>query len=108
MRNTFNSQTDRAIGLNTSCVEPQLIQVQIQFTSCYCGTALTAIQLPDNCIFLGIVRAGRMIIASAEPTIFCGDYVLALALKPAIVPAVTVILKKTHPVFWSPLQCPLM
>lgn len=89
------------------CVEPQLIQVQIQFNSCYCGITLTTIQLPDNCIFLGCVRAGRMILASAEPSIYCGDYVLALALKPAIVPAVKVILKKTHPVLWFPLKCRL-
>ena len=73
--NTLLFQSDQVISLNTSCVKTQFIQVQIQFNSCYCGIALTSIQLPVDCIFLGIVRAGRIILASAEPTIYCGDYV---------------------------------
>ena len=84
MKNTLVFQAAQVIQLNNSCAKPQLVQVPIKFTSCYCGVALPTIKLPNNCIFLGLVRAGQMIIASAEPTIFCGDEILALALKPAI------------------------
>ncbi|HLO48735.1 MAG TPA: hypothetical protein VK211_10010 [Kamptonema sp.] len=62
-----------------SFVEPSLIQVQIQFNSCYCGTALDSLQLPDNCQCLGLLRNKIVILASDRPTIFCGDYILAVA-----------------------------
>jgi|GEM_PF-6464819 hypothetical protein len=46
-----------------SFAEPKLIQVPIQFNSSYCGIALSAIQLPDNCYCLGLTRENRLIIA---------------------------------------------
>lgn len=89
-------------------VEPVLVGTTIQTNSCYCGIDSNRIQLPPNCILLGVMREGQVILASAEEIIIhFGDYVLALALIPAIAPALKAILKKTHPVSWSPLKCSL-
>lgn len=89
-------------------VEPILVSTTIQENSSYCGINLQSIQLPDGCILLGVVREGQTILASAEEiTIFCGDRVLALALKPAVAPALKVVLQKTHPVSWSRSKCNL-
>lgn len=87
------------------CSEPILVGATIQANSCYCGIPLKKIQLPDNCLMLGLVRQGNLMLASAEePTVYCGDRLLALALHPAIAPTLKVSLKKTHPVSWSPLR----
>ncbi|MUL36673.1 TrkA C-terminal domain-containing protein [Gloeocapsopsis dulcis] len=86
-------------------VEPVLVGVIIQENSCYCGISLKNIQLPEKCICLGVVRDGEVILASAkEITLWCGDYVMAIAFSPAIVPALKVLLKKTHPISWSPFR----
>lgn len=89
--------------------EPILVGVTIQVNSCYCGSNLKTIQLSENCIWLGLVRKGQVILASGaeELTIYWGDYILALALKRAIAPTLRSILKKTHPITWSPLQSSL-
>jgi Trk K+ transport system NAD-binding subunit len=88
---------------NITFVEPVLVGVTIQENSCYCGINLKNIQLPEKCIFLGIARKDEVILASAEEiTLRWGDYVMAIAFKPALAPALKVLLKKTHPVSWSP------
>jgi hypothetical protein len=60
-----------------------LTSVKIQINSCYFGMALSYLisylRLLQNCFFLGIVRGKRMIIESAEPTIYCGDDLLCVA-----------------------------
>lgn len=85
-------------------LKPILFGVTIQENSCYGGGLLKKIQLPNNSILLGLLRQGEFVLAAEEPTIYCEDYILALAFHPAIVPTLKVILKKTHPVSWSFLR----
>ncbi|MDZ4876937.1 MAG: hypothetical protein CLLPBCKN_006372 [Chroococcidiopsis cubana SAG 39.79] len=87
--------------------EPNLVGVTIQENSVYSGIDLSRIQLPKNCVFVGLMRKEQLILAGNEPTIRYGDYLLALALVPAVVPALKMVLRKTHPVSWSPLRCSL-
>jgi Trk K+ transport system NAD-binding subunit len=82
-----------------------LISVKIPFNSCHSGIALTSLQLPEKCFVLGIVRDNQLILASAEPIIWCGDYVLAIALSQALVPALKVALNKNHPIHYSHKEC---
>lgn len=87
--------------------EPNLVGVTIQENSVYCGLDLSRIQLPENCVVVGLMRKEYLILAGNEPTIQYGDYLLALALNPALVPALKMLLRKTHPVYWSPLRSSL-
>lgn len=61
--------------------EPKLIQVPIQFNSSYCGMALNAIQFPQHCHCLGLTTEKRLILASENPIICCGDSILAVVLN---------------------------
>jgi Trk K+ transport system NAD-binding subunit len=81
--------------------EPKLIHIAIQFNSSYCGMALNAIQLPPNCHCLGLTTKNKLILAGENPTIGCGDSILAVALNGSIAPELEAILKKTHPVLWT-------
>ncbi|MDV2993384.1 MAG: hypothetical protein N4J56_003038 [Chroococcidiopsis sp. SAG 2025] len=87
--------------------EPNLVGVTIQENSSYCGVILSRVQLPENCVTVGLVRKKQLVLAGNEPTIQYGDYILALALNPAIVPTLKMILRKTHPISWYPLRCSL-
>ena len=89
-------------------LEPRLIQVQVQFHSYYCGLALSAIPLSTSCMLLGIVRNSQVIQASDEPTIPCGDEILAVPFNRGFVVSLQVILKRTHPVMWASFRCPVM
>jgi Trk K+ transport system NAD-binding subunit len=82
-----------------------LINVKILSNSYHCGRALTSLSLPESCIFLGIVRNNQVILASAEPIIWHGDYVLAVALNSASVPLLNFVLNKKHPVRYSAKEC---
>lgn len=85
--------------------EPVLVTVTLNVNSCYCGRNLTTIQLPEACIFLGVVRAGKVILVKDEDIeLWCGDYVMAIAFKRLLVPALKVILHKTHRVSWFPVR----
>lgn len=90
-----------------SCGELSLVGVTIQENSSYCGINLSRIQLPQDCTFVGLIRKKQLMLAGNKPTIRYGDYLLALALNPTIVPALKMILKKTHPISWSPMRCNL-
>ncbi|MEH1926615.1 MAG: TrkA C-terminal domain-containing protein [Nostoc sp.] len=86
-------------------LEPSLFGVLIQVNSVYCGIHLTEIQLPDQCVFLGILRESQVIYATDNPAIFAGDYILAIAIHPMMVPALKVTLKKIHSVYYSLNSC---
>lgn len=73
-----------------SCREISLIKVIIPFNSCYCGIALKDIQLPQNCRCLGLVRQEEVILITDNPTIYCGDTVLAIAIAKGMTPAIEV------------------
>ncbi|MGL4618216.1 TrkA C-terminal domain-containing protein [Chroococcidiopsis sp.] len=87
--------------------ELNLVGVTVQENSSYCGVGLSCIQLPKNCVAVGLVRKEQLILAGDKPTVQYGDYILALALNPALVPALKMTLRKTHPISWSPLRCSL-
>ena len=80
-----------------SFAEPKLIQVAIQFNSSYCGMALNAIQLPSSCQCLGLAKEDRVILASENPAISCGDCILAVALNSAIAPELYVTFNRHLP-----------
>ncbi len=90
---------------NKKALEPSLFGVLIQVNSVYCGIHLTEIQLPDQCVFLGILRESQVISATDNPPIFAGDYILAIATHPLMVPALKVTLKKIHSVYYSLNSC---
>ncbi|MBN3888817.1 MAG: TrkA C-terminal domain-containing protein [Nostoc sp. JL31] len=90
---------------NEKALEPSLFGVLIQTNSIYCGIHLAEIQLPEKCSFLGILREAKVISATDNPTIFSGDYILAIATHPMMVPALKVTLKKIHSVYYSLNSC---
>jgi len=90
---------------NKKVLDPSLLGVFIEDNSVYCGLHLAEIQLPERCIFVGILRESQVISATDNPTIFAGDYVLAIATHPMMVPALKVTLKKIHSVYYSLNYC---
>ncbi|MBW4431268.1 MAG: TrkA C-terminal domain-containing protein [Pelatocladus maniniholoensis HA4357-MV3] len=82
-----------------------LISVKIMSNSCHCGKALTSLFLPESCIVIGMIRNNQVILASADPIIWYGDYLLAVALSSASVPMLNFVLNKKHPVHYSPKEC---
>ncbi|MEH2192010.1 MAG: TrkA C-terminal domain-containing protein [Nostoc sp.] len=90
---------------NKKSLEPSLFGVLIQANSIYGGIHLTEIQLPDKCAFLGILRQNQVLSATDNPTIFVGDYILAIATHPMMIPALKVTLKKIHSVYYSLNSC---
>lgn len=85
-------------------IEPSLIGVFIQPNSTLCGVCFADIPLPENCVLLGIVREGKVILAIENPTIYPEDEILAVAIHPIMSPALKVTLKKTHPIYSSSNQ----
>ncbi|MGG6298341.1 TrkA C-terminal domain-containing protein [Leptolyngbya sp. AN02str] len=85
--------------------EPGLVSVNILTNSCHCGIALSQIVVPENCTVLGVLRGDQIILFNDDPIVQFGDYVLALALHPALLPALKVALKKTHRVCYSLNEC---
>ena len=90
---------------NKKTLEPSLFGVLIEANSIYCGINLTEVQLPEQCVFLGIFRENQVISATDNPTIFAGDYILAIATHPMMIPALKVTLKKIHSVYYSLNSC---
>ncbi|KAB8318383.1 potassium transporter TrkA [Tolypothrix campylonemoides VB511288] len=86
-------------------VEPNLFSVLIQSNSIHCGIYLNEIQLPEKCTVLGILRENQVISIEDNPTIYAFDYILAMAINPMMTPALKVILKKTHSVYYSLKNC---
>lgn len=85
--------------------EPAMFAVKIQPNSSHCGIHLSAIELPDHCAVLGLLRKNCIIPVSKDPEIYAGDSILAIALHPMLVPALKVVLKKTHSVYYSLNDC---
>jgi NhaP-type Na+/H+ and K+/H+ antiporter len=90
---------------NKKALEPSLFGVLIQANSIYCGICLTEIELPEKCAFLGILRNSKVISVSDNPIIYAGDYILAIAIHPMMVPALKVTLKKIHSLYYSLNNC---
>ncbi|MGF1988074.1 MAG: TrkA C-terminal domain-containing protein [Nostoc sp. ZfuVER08] len=90
---------------NKKALEPSLFGVLIQANSIYCGICLTEIELPEKCTFLGILRDSKVISVSDNPIIYAGDYILAIAIHPMMVPALKVTLKKIHSLYYSLNNC---
>lgn len=86
-------------------VEPKQVGVLILADSIYCGVSLTDIQLPEKCSLQGLVRDNEFISVKDNPSIYPGDYLLAIAIYPMMLPALKVTLKKTHPVYYSFNDC---
>ncbi|MDM9381654.1 hypothetical protein QUB80_13175 [Chlorogloeopsis sp. ULAP01] len=81
-----------------------LISVKIWGNSCHCGKALTSLNLPNECVIIGVVRDTEVILVNAEPIICNGDYILAVALNPALVPMLKVTLNKRYPSYYFPQE----
>jgi len=85
--------------------EPAVFTVKIQPNSSLCGIHLTTIKIPERCALLGLLRDDRIIPISEDPSIYAGDFILAIALHPMMVPALKVVLKRTHSVYYSLNDC---
>jgi hypothetical protein len=87
--------------------DPGLVAVRILANSCHCGIALTQIAVPEGCTILGILRGSKIILLDDDndPVVHFEDYVLAVALHPALLPALKVALKKMHRVYYSLNDC---
>lgn len=92
---------------NQHFVEPSQVGVLILPNSIYCGVDLVQINLPERCALLGLIREGQLVGASANPIIHSFDYILGIAIHPMMVPALKVVLKKTHSISYSPHNCTL-
>ncbi|MDZ8257046.1 potassium transporter TrkA [Nostoc sp. ChiQUE01b] len=90
---------------NKKALEPSLFGALIEDNSVYCGIHLSDIKLPNQCVFLGVLRETQVISATDNPSIFAGDYILAIATHPMMVPALKVTLKKIHSVYYSLNSC---
>ncbi|MEH1948388.1 MAG: TrkA C-terminal domain-containing protein [Nostoc sp.] len=90
---------------NKKALEPSLFGVLIEDNSVYCGIHLSDLKLPDKCVFLGVLRETQVISATDNPSIFAGDYILAIATNPMMIPALKVTLKKIHSVYYSLNSC---
>ncbi|MEH1969516.1 TrkA C-terminal domain-containing protein [Nostoc sp.] len=90
---------------NKKALEPSLFGVFIEDNSVYCGIHLSDIKLPNQCVFLGVLRETQVISATDNPSIFAADYILAIATHPMMVPALKVTLKKIHSVYYSLNSC---
>lgn len=86
-------------------IEPVLFGVILQPNTSHCGLRLSAIQIPERCALLGLLRRERIIPASENPSVYVGDVVLAIALHPMFTPALKVALKRSHPVYYSLNDC---
>lgn len=86
-------------------IEPALFGIIIQSNSSHCGLQLSAVQIPEWCELLGLLRQEQIISASENPSIYVGDIVLAIALHPMFAPALKVALKRSHPVYYSLNDC---
>ncbi len=91
----------------TDFTAPIQVCVWIQPNSNFCGMILADIKLPEKCVLLGILREIQVISATENPTIYPGDYILAIAIHSMIAPSLKATLKKTHPVYYSLNTCSL-
>jgi NhaP-type Na+/H+ and K+/H+ antiporter len=82
-----------------------LTTVKIQANSYFCGMLLNKLQLPESCFVLAIVRKNRIVLASEEPEIWCGDDLITVSLNLGQIPALNNILKQTHPIYYSFDEC---
>ncbi|MUG94488.1 potassium transporter TrkA [Scytonema sp. UIC 10036] len=88
-------------------IEPTQVCVWIQPNSNFCGTNLSEIKLPEKCFMLGILREGKVILATENPVIYAGDRILAIAIHSMMAPCLKATLKRTHPVYYSLNTCSL-
>lgn len=91
--------------IKTRHIEPNLFGVSVQQNSVYCGVSLTSIQLPEHCALLGILRDNQIILINESPENYAEDYILAISIHPMMTPALKVLLKKTHPIYYSMNDC---
>lgn len=88
-------------------MKPEIIAVTIQANSSHCGIKLKKLPIPESCLMLGLVRNNKVIFANINPAIWCGDYIVAITLNSALIPALKLALKRTHRVYYSLKDCPL-
>lgn len=59
----------------------------IYFHSVHLGKPLGAIEMPESCHFLGLIRSERLVLAHENPIVQDGDSLIAIAMDPSISPA---------------------
>jgi Trk K+ transport system NAD-binding subunit len=68
-------------------MKAKILTCTIYFHSVHLGKPLEAIEMPEDCYFLGVVRADKLIYAHENPIIQDGDSLIAIAMDPSISPA---------------------
>jgi hypothetical protein len=89
----------------TRQAEPSFLGVKVQPDSSHCGIQLSTLKVPERCILLGVLRRDQVISISENPAIYVGDIILAIALYPMFVPELKVVLRQSHPVYYSLQDC---
>lgn len=74
-------------------MKAKILTCTIYFHSSHLGKPIDSIQLPQDCYFLGIVRASRLIHTHENPTVQEGDALIAIAMNPALSPSLENVLQ---------------
>ena len=86
---------------NQKALEASMFGVLIQPNSNYCGIPLSDIQLPNQCVFLGVLREIQVISAIDNPSIFARNYILTIATHPLMVTLSKLLLKNPFCLLFS-------
>ncbi|WP_413165904.1 TrkA C-terminal domain-containing protein [Capilliphycus salinus ALCB114379] len=77
--------------------KPKVVSIRVSSNSCYCGTPLRDILLPEECEMLGLFRENHIILANNNPPIQPNDILLAIAINPMSAPELKVFLNRLKP-----------
>ncbi|MGB3189965.1 MAG: TrkA C-terminal domain-containing protein [Limnoraphis sp.] len=64
--------------------KPKVVSIRVSSNSCYCGTQLRDIVLPEECEMLGLFRENHIILANNNPQIQPNDILLDVAINPIL------------------------
>jgi Trk K+ transport system NAD-binding subunit len=68
-------------------MKAKILTCTIYFHSVHLGRPLEAIEMPEGCHFLGVVRAEKLVYAHENPVVQDGDSLIVIAMDPSISPA---------------------
>ncbi|WP_204139612.1 hypothetical protein [Halomicronema sp. CCY15110] len=83
--------------MSLSSTKPLTYVHQMYFNSAYLGTRLSAVQLPEQCYLLGLVRGDQLFDLRDDPEITEQDWVVAITLNEMLLPELEVCLQQSIP-----------
>lgn len=79
---------------------PKPILINVQITSAYYNCHLYEIELPEHCHLLALIHQNNVILTDCDAIVNEGDWLVAIALDPAMAPALTAALEKRRAISW--------